>query len=356
MAKRALQLLKNRRHLGKQGVLAMPNMDTLENYNGIAPDTRSEEEKAKDYTALDGLGMAVVAPKWEEKTSWTTLSLRRQITSSSCGAQSLAKILEAFNQGKVMSATPPYHFRSNFPSEGMFVQNIGDIGKNKKTTTEALCKSQNMTESEMNLASIPTERPYGISAYYFLPIDADMIAIALEKGHGVIFGIGANIEEWTDCPKYNGQRPTFNHYVACVPKNYTLHDGQKSFIIDDSVNAYSTIDGKGQRILTETFLKERCWTVFALIPDVPQSKPTYTFTKVLKYGQTNADVKAMQEILIYEKFLKSGLNTSYFGDLTATALKAWQVSHKVASLKELEALNGKQFGPKSMQIANKIYS
>lgn len=331
-------------------------MDSLENYNGIAPDTRSEAEKAKDYTALDGLGMAVVSPKWEEKTSWTTLSLRRQITSSSCGAQSLAKILEAFNQGKVMSATPPYHFRSNFPGEGMFVQNIGDIAKNKKTTTEDLCPSQSMTESEMNLASIPTERPYGISAYYFLPIDADMIAIALEKGHGIIFGIGANIEEWTDCPKYNAQRPTFNHYVACVPKNYTLHEGQKSFIIDDSVNSYSTINGSGQRVLTEDFLKNRCWTVMALIPDVPQSKPTYTFTKVLKYGQTSADVKALQEILIYEKFLKAGLNTGYFGDLTAKATVAWQISHGMTDFKDEKNLTKIQFGKKSIAYANKEYS
>ena len=44
-------------------------MDELQNYNGRAEDTRSEEEKAKDYTHVEGLGMAVITPDWKEKTS-----------------------------------------------------------------------------------------------------------------------------------------------------------------------------------------------------------------------------------------------------------------------------------------------
>lgn len=302
-------------------------MDELTNYKGIAEDTRTPEEKAKDYLAHDILGGAVTEIKWEEKSTYTTLSLRRQITSSSCGAQSLAKILEAFNKD-VMSATPPYHFRSNFPYEGMYAKDIGEVAKNKKTTTESMCPSQNMTEAQMNAAPIPDVRPYGISGYYFLPIDMDLIATALEKGHGIIFGIGSNIDEWNDVPKYLGTPTTFSHYVSCVPKNYLLHGGVKSFVIDDSVNAYSTINGTGQRILTQDFLEKRCWTVLALIPETPLEKPKYTFNHDLLYGQTSHDVKMLQQCLIYEGLLKSGFDTGYFGTLTRNAVNAFQLKYK----------------------------
>ena len=269
---------------------------------------------------------------WEEKKDWTKLSLRRQITSSSCGAQALAKILEAFNID-VMSATPTYHFRSNFPGEGMFTKDIGEVGKNKKTTTEAICPSQNMTEEQMNAAAIPEVRPYGISGYYFVPIEADLLATALEKGHGIVFGIGSNIDEWNSYPEYKGGKITFSHYVACVPKNYTLYNGKKSFIIDDSVNAYSTIDGKGQRILTEDFLKQRAWTALALIPEVKPGKITHTFITDMVYGNTGDEVKALQQCLIDQGLLKAGFDTGYFGSLTLKAVMAFQTKYSDKILK-----------------------
>lgn len=303
----------------------------LENYKGVAQDTRTPEEKEKDYQASDILGGAVTEIKWEEKTSWTTLSLRKQITSSSCGAQSLAKILEYFNKD-VMSATPPYHFRANYPGEGMYAKDIGEVAK-KKTTTEALCPSQNMTEVEMNAANIPENRPFGISAYYFLPIDMDMIATALEKGHGVIFGIGSHIAEWTEIPQVIDGKLTFSHFVACVPKNYLLYKGEKAVVIDDSVNAYSTLNGTGQRILTEKFLKNRAWAALAIVPEVKQEKPVYTFTKSMVYGDRGEEVKKLQQVLIYEGLLKSGLDTGYFGGLTLKAVMAFQLKYKDKILK-----------------------
>lgn len=302
-------------------------MNELENYNGIAIDPRTEEEKSKDYQASDILGGSVTDIVWEEKKDWTKLSLRRQITSSSCGAQSIARVIESFNKD-IMSATPLYRFRSNFSGEGMFAKDIGEIGKNKKTTTEALSPSQNMTEAQMNSAPIPDVRPFGIAGYYFLPINPDLIATALEKGHGIIFGIGANIEEWTSHPKHTGLRPTFNHYVACVDKNYTLYNGEKSFIIDDSVNAYSTINGSGQRILTEDFLRKRAWTVMAFIPETKVEKPVHTFTKNMVFGDRGNEVTMLQRCLIDQGLLKAGLDTGYFGGLTLKAVRAFQEKYR----------------------------
>lgn len=331
-------------------------MDELQNYNGRAEDTRSEEEKAKDYTHVEGLGMAVITPDWKEKTTWTTLSLRKQITSSSCGAQALSKLLEFFNKD-IMSATPIYRKRKNFPGEGMFAQDIGDIGKKNKTTTEAICPSQNMTEEQMNAALIPDVLPYGISGYYFLPIDIDLIATALEKGHGLIFGIGSHIAEWTDVPQVIEGKLTFNHYVSAYDKNYTLHKGEKSVIIDDSVNSYSTLNGTGQRILTESFLKERCWTVLAIVPEVKVEKPKHTFEKNMVYGDRGEEVKELQRCMIDQGFLKSGFDTGYFGTLTMRAVIKFQEKYKNEILKPvgLAQGNGKVLNYTRKQL-NVLYS
>lgn len=297
--------------------------------NGAILDPRSAEQQAKDYTHFDVLGGAVVVPVWTEKTTWKILSLRKQITSSSCGAQSAAKILEDFYK-PVISATPTYKFRANYPSEGMYMQDIGDILQNiiKRTTTEALSPSQNMTEEQMNAAPIPDDRPNGISGYYTVAVDSDLIAAALDKGHGIIFGLSSNGDEWQSVPVFNGNAVTFSHFVACVSPNYTLHNGEKSFIIDDSCNAFSSINNTGQRILTESFIKHRVWGVLAIIPVVPPTKPVHTFNVNMVYGQTSSEVKALQQCLIWEGLLKSGFDTGYFGSLTLKAVMDFQTKYK----------------------------
>lgn len=56
------------------------------------------------------------------------------------------------------------------------------------------------------------------------------------------------------------------------------------------------------------------------------SKPIYYFTKNMKFGDKNNDVKALQECLIYLGFLKYGLNTGYYGAITENAVKKYQES------------------------------
>ena len=56
------------------------------------------------------------------------------------------------------------------------------------------------------------------------------------------------------------------------------------------------------------------------------SKPIYYFTKNMKFGDKNSDVKALQECLIYLGYLKPGLNTGYYGAITENAVKKYQES------------------------------
>lgn len=56
------------------------------------------------------------------------------------------------------------------------------------------------------------------------------------------------------------------------------------------------------------------------------NKPVYFFTKDMKFGDKNEEVKALQECLIYLGFMKAGLNTGYFGNITKNAVIKFQES------------------------------
>jgi hypothetical protein len=57
---------------------------------------------------------------------------------------------------------------------------------------------------------------------------------------------------------------------------------------------------------------------------------TYNFTTDLTVGSTGADVSALQQILIDAGFLHIAAPTGYFGDLTKTALAAFQAAHGIS--------------------------
>lgn len=347
--------------------------------SGAIPDPRSEEQKAFDYTHTEILASGASAPAftWTEKPflDWKLIALRKQITSSSCGGQAGAEVLED-EFGLVISATPTYRFRSNYPEPGMWPQDLGNILKNKHTTSEALCPSQNMTEDQMNSAVIPTSLPYGIGAYYFLPIgnalDMDLVATALESGHGIIWQIDSNAEEWQQVPVATTAPITFSHFVGTSNKqNYFLHNGVKSVAISDSCNAFSTIKDStgnltGQRVLTETFLRARCYSILVLVPTLqyndPAGKPQHSFSVKLQYGSTGPEVEAWQQVLQYEKFLPTSTSSGAllplgnFLSMTAQATKKWQVAHGIMDFANETDVTKIRVGPKTILEANKIYS
>src|SRR5258708_6083444 len=109
--------------------------------DGLAPDSRSEEQKNKDVKHSDVAGDILI--NWIEKNpdKWKKYTPREQDGSLSCCAQASAKGIETMT-GIVMSAHPIYRSRSNFPNWGMYTQNIGEVWKNTGSTTEVLDISQ----------------------------------------------------------------------------------------------------------------------------------------------------------------------------------------------------------------------
>lgn len=330
--------------------------------NGVAADPRSQEEKNKDYPHEEMLGGSSVSQiDWKEKpeSEWIKLGKREQDGSSSCGAQAGAKALTFFVE-QVISALI-YFQRKNFPKPGMWMQDIGDILVKIGSGLESLNPSQNLSEEEMNVIKEIAGNKYKIDSYYFLPIgpklDMDLIAKALDKGHTIIVLTSFKNSEWRGVPAVNdNQEPLYGHFITIIPGNYTLYNGEKSVIIDDSTGNWSTLNDKGQRILTESWLKARCNGLMALVPKGENPKPVLEkFTFPIEYGTKSEEVKTLQDILKLEGVMKQSVpSTGLYKEITRQAVLKFQVKHNIASPKELARLNGKRVGPKTIAKLNQL--
>jgi hypothetical protein len=83
--------------------------------------------------------------------------------------------------------------------------------------------------------------------------------------------------------------------------------------------------------------------------------PHLFFGTDIYYGQRNNEVKKLQQALIYLQILKSGLDTGYYGYLTATAVKAFLVKYKITSSFFIYLNGGKYVGPLMRNSLNSMF-
>src|SRR5690606_12514677 len=120
---------------------------------GALEDYRSREAKQKDFQFREIVAQSN-APVWEEKDPgrWRRFPIRDQGSSSSCVAQSMAKlvgILQELRDGHFVenSAAGLYQRRQNKnwgDGEGMIGVDAFDIARKKGLTLEALMPSQRL--------------------------------------------------------------------------------------------------------------------------------------------------------------------------------------------------------------------
>ena len=87
------------------------------------------------------------------------------------------------------------------------------------------------------------------------------------------------------------------------------------------------------------------------------NKPKFTFTRSLKVGSRGSDVKALQDILVYEGFLLlPHATTEYFGGLTRSALVKWQEKYAQETLIPWGLTKGTGFaGSTTIAQLNKLF-
>jgi hypothetical protein len=319
-------------------------------YQGAKLDTRTEEEKLKDYK-FEEIVSSIAPVNWKEKkqNDWRKFPIFDQDGSGSCVAQTMAKLLGIMywlaNGIYVhFSATHIYQRRFNKPEGGMNGDDVFKIAS-EGVTLEELVPSQNMSDSEMDAVVIPEYKKkvgeiFKISKNWItIPIkDIETVASVIQQtGKGVMLWFYFRHDEWDKDPsvKYNdlvlGAPTTARHSVTGV--DFTLYNTQKAIVIDDSWGPKAG-NGAGQRVIDEAFFNARNWYArypmnFQFAEGAEPNKPIYTFANDMKFSATvtygNPDIIALQNCLKYlGLFPVNTESTGYFGALTKKAVQDFQ--------------------------------
>ena len=354
--------------------------DTPDNLGALA-DNRTDKEKAKDIKFEEIVAKADEV-LWTEKSinQWRSFPVRNQYQSSSCVAQSMAKllgILRSLEDGVFIDFSASYIYQKRInkdigDGEGMVGVNAFDIVRQYGATLELLMPSQNLTEEQIDL--VPQKDYFekvgkiigGIENYVqFTPKNSfETVASTIQKtkkGVMVWFNFGSG-EWWKPVPTMTAKDLTMAHSV--VATDFTLYKGKKALVIEDSSGPQKGFVG-GRRLVTEDFFKAR--NIFSAYPiglknleEQKPNKPKYTFTRTLKFSEiysVDGDVIKLQDILKYEGFFPTTIDsTGYYGALTAKHVLAFQKKYQVASPAELDSLEGKVVGPSTIAKLNQLYS
>jgi len=345
---------------------------------GVVDDPRIDEHKEKDYRHCEiASGDKKIKVEWVEKLQdeFRKFPIRNQDGSSSCVAQSIAKILGINNfleeKEFVELSAKDIYMRRNNDGGGMWGIDALQIACRFGATLESLFPSQNMGEEEINKVGDYTKYKHQIAKIFkgknfvLLPFDIDLIGEQIQKGRGVLLFFKFNHEEWVDIPFVDGFEPELHHAVVGV--DTTMVDGEKAIVIDDSWGVFFGLNG--QRIITESFLKERITFAGYIIDlqndwrdekDKDGEKPKYKFTRKMKFStnfNVKEEVKWLQKVLIYENLFPVNVDiTGYYGSITRKAVLKFQFKHKVAGDNELNELDGREVGPKTLAKLNELYN
>lgn len=309
-------------------------MLTLENYNGIAEDPRSDEDKALDYKSED-LAMGDIELDWSplETKVYPEFPIQNQDGSSSCVAQAVSKILamHEVKEGRPYKQLCPkfiYDQRENYPDGGMWLPNALAIACKYGACEESMLPCDMKGESFMNDKSLITadmiNNAINYKGLYYFEITQrtmDNIAKVIEQGYGVLAGFRFDRDEWTDVPFVNPKsKKELGHGVALL--RYGKHESLKALGTDDSWGVKYGRGGK--RIITEDFLDNRCFYCGYIT-----SLPNFSFVNTIRKGAKGIDVRKLQEVLH-----KQGYNIKIdgdFGNLTYLTVKRFQKSKGLVS-------------------------
>lgn len=350
-------------------------------FPGALDDTRSLEEKNKDYQAEEVASFSNVEWKEKEIELLPRYEVRDQNGRSSCVAETAALMLGIENAREEkrfvdLSSVDLYSRRANKPGLGMGAYDIMNLAKEGGATLNMFMPSApSISESEANAATRKESdkqiaQVFKSGGYIAVPRNIDHIASIMEQNRKngiakpVMTWYRFSYQEWTGVPQTITNAPqTIHHSVTAL--DYFMYKGEKALWTQDSWGHNST-PFSGCRILTQSFI-EKHMTYAGAFMDLSNAwrdggeptieKPRHTFTKTLRYGEISADMTYLQNILKYEGLFPTEVeSTGRYLQITAKAIMEFQKKHKVASTAEIVALEGKVVGPKTRAKLNELYS
>ncbi len=349
--------------------LSNPSSDT-----GVIFDKRSPQEKNRDYSAEERLIAGVPDPFGNAQITESPYPYENQNRTYSCVANSVGLALaieRKMDTGTYARLSPmfAYRQRQNYAGEGCYPQNIFDIyrhsGSPLYTTlptpqTEEQANAIQLTEQQYNEANEFKGLNYFTINNYSNIVTLGTIAM---QGHAVAILIYGTQDEWgREYPEILVSNLPLNasteirHSVCVLPYSGFVKDGKRYLTIQDS----AWFGGRRIRHLSEEWISKRVygaiyWDTVASIGGGP--RPKYTFTKILRFGNQNPEVKVMQQLLISENLLPADMASGYFGGRTLAAVNAFQIKYANDILVPLglDTPTG-NWGSMSIAKANKLTS
>lgn len=294
---------------------------------------------------------------------------RFQISSLSCVAQTMAKMLEVYvfiRTGiiKVFTAQPCYKERSNAPAGGMIPWDALNFPKKRGVELESKIPSQNMTEAQMNSATYDDSTFEKIEVVpVSVPLDFYSVAKAIKQYGAVMVFMKDSYSGWCrDVPTGASKSEDFRHSIAGVDnisfqnKNYV--------VIEDSAGTWIKTSqiplGAGQRAITEEYFKSHfyfagTWASFEYTESKILKKDKFKFTKPMVFGEQSDDVRQMQILLQKLGLFPSNIpTTGRYLEATRKAVKSFQIKYAVDNMAVINNLNGKRAGDKTIAKLNAI--
>lgn len=308
----------------------------------------------------------------EQKLGFT-IPVKDQNGSLSCGGQAWAyymQVLEAIETGSFEERSAKYIYaQTNLPGGGSAGRDNCDVCIKQGVAIESLCpsyeanmppneqfmiKSSDITDDAKTNAKLAKSKLYAN-----VRNDIESFATAIEANNGLIMLItGENNGTWTSVfpqpPASTNYQNMWNHWLYIGKAK--LINGKKYIGVLNSWGA--GVGENGWQWISEDYFQKYIyygWTL-SIKKFESTTKPKHKFVNPLVLGVNNNDVKALQDILKYEKLFPSNVDsTGYYGNITAKAVYEWQVKHNVASLSELDSLKGRRCGQKTINKLNELY-
>lgn len=305
-------------------------------FTGVLGDPR-EDPKVKNGWKIEEILPAASPLNWKVKNPVNDLvkyPVWNQAGTSACVAFSKAKqvsirIYQMTGVWIDFSPASIYQLRANRPQGGMNIADANEIVNTSGVTLEALMKSQNLTEEQINTVRrskvadlLGKAIAEAVVRYLYVPIDIDRIAQTIEAQKVVSLLIFGTYDEYARMtpvvlnPNLTYLEAPIKHEVVGV--DYFLDsNGVKKIYINDSAH----FGGLPVREFTEDFLKKRCiladaLDVFTFDPDAIVNKPHYIAGNTI----------SLQDCLKhYGTFPSNQPSTGFFGPITKKAVSDFQV-------------------------------
>lgn len=305
-------------------------------FTGVLSDPRLDPKIQDGWSINDVLAESATFT-WKKKSISEVVNypVWNQSSSTACVAFAKAKqisikIYELTGVWIDFSPASIYQLRVNKPSGGMNISDANEIVNKSGVTLEALMKSQNLTETQINqvkrskVADLMGKAiAEAVVKYLYVPINIDRIAQTLEAKKAVSLLIFATADEYSRMTpvvldqnlKY--ENAPIRHEVVAV--DYFLdQNGVKKLYINDSAH----FGGIPVREFTEDFLVKRCvladvLDVFSFDVDLEVNRPSYT-----------GSIISLQKCLRFEGLFPNNVDfVESMGKITREAVSKFQVKY-----------------------------